>query len=193
MGGAQKAIYIYSATLFVPVYYRYMYMARSAVLPESVVAQGTAKEPTIIVRPMLTTSQKNFRDVQHPPSILSSSSTPSEITREDLDVPGARCFLLHSLLSSDECRHYVQVTEKIGYSDLSGLFPPEYRSNERVLAICQPLVDCLWTRLQPHLSRKEVVCVRPIGFGNEGTWKPFRLNECCKFGKYKYVGRYAHP
>lgn len=156
----------------------------SFLLPEPLVAQGTAKEPKIVVRPMLTTSQKNFRDVKHPQSIL-SPGRPPKTTREDLNVPGARCFLLHSLLSSEECCHYVKETEKIGYSDLSGLFPPEYRSNERVLAICQPLVDCLWKRLQPHLSRKEVIRIRPVGFGNEGTWKPFRLNECCKFGKYK--------
>ena len=161
-------------------------MAQPVVLlPEPVVAQGTGQDPTIIVRPMLTTAQKNFRDVQHPPSVICPSTQSLETTREELDVPGSRCFLLHSLLSPEECRHYIEETEKIGYSDLSGLFPREYRSNERVLAICQPLVECLWTRLQPHLSRKEVVRVRPIGFGNEGTWKPFRLNECCKFGKYK--------
>ena len=155
-------------------------------LPDPVVARGTAQESTIIVRPMLTTAQKNFRDVQHPPSIL-SQTVPPKTTREELNVPGARCFLLRSLLTPEECRYYVKETERIGYSDLSALFPREYRSNERVLAICQPLVECLWTRLQPHLSRREVIRVRPIGFGNEGTWKPFRLNECCKFGKYKYV------
>ena len=156
-------------------------------LPEPVVAEGTDKGPKITVLPMLITSQKNFRDVKHPPSVLSPSTTPPcpNITREDLNVPGARCFLLHSLLSSEECHHYIKDTERIGYSDLSGLFPPKYRSNERVLAICQPLVDCLWERIQPHLSRREVIRIRPIGFGNEGTWKPIRLNECCKFGKYK--------
>ena len=143
-------------------------------------------EPKIAVRPMLTTSQKNFRDVRHPPSILSpADGSESAITREELNVRGARCFLLHSLLSPDECRHYIEDTERIGYSDLLDLFQPEYRSNDRVLAVCQPLVDRLWARLQHHLSRREVIRIRPIGFGNEGTWKPFRLNECCKFGKYK--------
>ena len=137
----------------------------------------------VVVRPMLTTSLKNFRDVHHPPSVLSIA--PSGTTREDLNVRGARCFLVHSLLSPDECRHYIEDTERIGYSDLLDLFPPEYRSNERVLGICQPLVDCLWSRLQQHLTRKEVIRIRPVGFGNEGTWKPVRLNECCKFGKYK--------
>lgn len=146
--------------------------------------QQKGEKPKISVRPMLTTSQKNFRDVQHPPSILSPSSD-SSITREDLDVRGSRCFLLHSLLTPEECRHYIKDTERIGYSDLLDLFPPEYRNNDRVLSICQRLVDKLWARLQHHLTRREVIRIRPIGFGNEGTWKPFRLNECCKFGKYK--------
>ena len=149
-------------------------------------AQDKGTEPKITVRPMLTTSQKNFRDVQHPPSILSPSDTTTPaITREDLNVHGSRCFRLHSLLSPEECQHYIEDTERIGYSDLLDLFPPEYRSNDRVLSICQPLVDTLWKRLNPNLTRGEVIRIRPIGFGNEGTWKPFRLNECCKFGKYK--------
>ena len=141
-------------------------------------------EPDVTYRPMLTTAQKNFRDVQHPQSILSGSCS-GEVTREELSVRGSRCFLLHSLLSPEECRHYIQDTERIGYTDLLDLFPPDYRSNDRVLSICQPLVDTLWARLQGHLTRREVLRIRPIGFGNEGTWKPIRLNECCKFGKYK--------
>ena len=156
----------------------------SVLLPEPVRAPGTANEPEIIVRPMLTTAQKNFKDVRHCDSILSQAS-PQETTRQDLNVPGSRCFLLHGLLTPEECRHYIRETEKIGYSDLSDLFPAAYRSNDRVLAISEPLVECLWKRIEPFLTRREVIRVRPIGFGNEGTWKPFRLNECCKFGRYR--------
>ncbi len=108
-----------------------------------------------------------------------------KVTREDLKVPDSRCFLLHGLLTPSECAHYITETEKIGYSNLSDLFPTDYRSNDRVLSICKPLVDDLWRRLEPTLTRNEVIRVKPIGFGNEGTWKPFRLNECCKFGRYK--------
>ena len=161
-------------------------MASPAVLPEPVVAEASGEEPQIIIRPMLTTSQKHFRDVQHCPSILTLAVPPS-ISRKDLKVPGSRCFLLHGLLTLEECNFYIRETERVGYSDLSGVFPPEYRCNDRVLAICPPLADCLWKRIEAHLSRREVIRVRPIGFGNEGTWKPFRLNECCKFGKYKLV------
>ena len=160
----------------------------SVLLPEPILSPGSPSEhePDIIVRPMLTTAQKNFQDVRHCETILGVDvGGPENVSRQDLDVPGSRCFLLHSLLTAEECRHYITETERIGYSDLSGVFPPEYRSNDRVLSLCEPLADCLWRRIEPFLSRREVIRVRPMGFGNEGTWKPFRLNECCKFGRYK--------
>ena len=112
--------------------------------------------------------------------------------REELNVPGSRCFLLDSVLTPEECAHYIHETEQVGYEDLTRLFPVEYHSNDRVLSICKPLVECLWRRIQPHLTRREVICIRPVGFGNEGTWRPSRLNECCKFGKYKYLMLIEH-
>ena len=161
-------------------------MATVSLLPTPLVYPGRTSdhEPEIVIRPMLTTAQKNFQDVHHCDSILHGDTTEN-INREELDVPGARCFLLHGLLAPNECQHYISETERIGYSDLSGLFPSDYRSNDRVLAICKPLVECLWRRIEPYLTRREVIRIRPVGFGNEGTWKPFRLNECCKFGRYK--------
>ena len=158
--------------------------AKPNVLPEPLVHPGACGEPTVVIRPMLTTAKKNLRTVRDC-STIQSCYLPSDITREELDVPGSRCFLLHSVLTPDECAHYIQETEQVGYEDLTRLFPVKYRSNDRVLSICNPLVECLWRRIEPLLTRKEVICIRPVGFGNEGTWKPFRLNECCKFGKYK--------
>ena len=151
---------------------------------EPLIFPGNRNEPNIVIRPMLTTAQKNFRTVKDCPTI-DSCYLPTNITREELSVPGSRCFLLHSVLTPEECAHYIHETEEVGYEDLAHLFPVEYRSNDRVLSICKPLVECLWRRIEPLLTRKEVICIRPVGFGNEGTWRPSRLNECCKFGKYK--------
>ncbi|KAL5486910.1 hypothetical protein EMCRGX_G019450 [Ephydatia muelleri] len=142
------------------------------------------RQTKVVIRPMLTTAQKNFRTVKDCPTI-ESCYLPPNTTREELNVPGSRCFLLHSVLTPEECAHYIHETEQVGYEDLTRLFPVEYRSNDRVLSICKPLVECLWRRIEPHLTRREVICIRPVGFGNEGTWRPSRLNECCKFGKYK--------
>lgn len=157
---------------------------KSPIPSEPLVSPGSNEETKVVIRPMLVTAQKNFKTVNDCPTIQ-SRYLPPDITREELDVPGARCFLLHSVLTSEECAHYIRETEHVGYADLTNLFPVEYRSNDRVLSVCNPLVECLWRRIEPFLTRKEVICIRPVGFGNEGTWKPSRLNECCKFGKYK--------
>ncbi|KAL5486937.1 hypothetical protein EMCRGX_G019478 [Ephydatia muelleri] len=158
--------------------------------PEPLIIPRNGKDPKVVIRPMLTTAQKNFRTVKDCPTI-ESCYLPPDITREELNVPGSRCFLLHSVLTPEECAHYIHETEQVGYDDLTRLFPVEYRSNDRVLSICKPLVECLWRRIEPHLTRREVICIRPVGFGNEGTWRPSRLNECCKFGKYKCGGHFS--
>jgi hypothetical protein len=137
----------------------------------------------ITVRPMLTTSQKNFRDIKDCVSVLEAHTN---VQRKDIELgPGSRCFLLHGLLTREECHFYIEETERVGFSSLSDLFDSEYRSNNRLLSISDNLAEGLYRRLEPHLERRDIVRIRPVGFGNEGTWKPHRLNECFKFGKYQ--------
>ena len=51
----------------------------------------------IVIRPMLVTAQKNIRTIKDCPiMIIESCYLPPAITREELDVPGSRCFLLNS-------------------------------------------------------------------------------------------------
>ena len=157
---------------------------KSLMPPEPLVFPGSNEEPKVVIRPMLVTAQKNFRTVDDCPTIQSCYLLP-DITREELDVPGTRCFLLRSVLTSEECAHYIRETEDVGCVDLTNYFPVKYRSNDRVLSVCNSLVECLWRRMEPFLTFKEVIYIRPVGFGNEGTWEPSRLNEICKFGKYK--------
>ena len=142
----------------------------------------------ITIRPMLTTSQKNFKRLNHCKTITSQSNTQRRctITREDVSLPGSRCFLLHGLLTAEECRFYVDETERVGYSSLANLFETEYRSNDRLLSISEELAAGIYRRLEPYLERRDILRIRPVGFGNQGTWKPRRLNECFKFGKYEY-------
>ncbi|KAL6059672.1 Fe2OG dioxygenase domain-containing protein [Balamuthia mandrillaris] len=55
----------------------------------------------------------------------------------------------------------------------------------------KPLADLLWDRIEPFFTRRDVLRIRPVGFGNEGTWKPTRLNECFKFSKYSPGGHFS--
>jgi len=56
---------------------------------------------------------------------------------------------------------------------------------ERLLVLSDDLAENLWRRVSPMMNRDDILRVRPIGFGNGGIWKPVRLNECFKFGRYQ--------
>jgi hypothetical protein len=102
-----------------------------------------------------------------------------------------RVFQLHNLLSKAECDHYIGETERVGYRDLSKTFDAKYRSNDRVLVLDESLADSLWNRIRIMLNRSDIIRVRPMCFGNGGTWKPTRLNECFKFNRYKAGGHFS--
>ena len=53
------------------------------------------------------------------------------------------------------------------------------------------MADAIFNRIEPLLTRNDVIRVRPIGFGNEGTWRPIRLNECIKIVKYTSGGHFT--
>jgi hypothetical protein len=125
---------------------------------------------------MLTTSQKNFKTLKHCPSLVRGqlpdcTGTVRSAQRENIDLPGSRCFLLHGLLTPEECAFYVEETERVGYSTLSDLFKSEYRSNDRLLSISEELADGLYERLESHLERRDIIRVRPVGFGNENYFR----------------------
>lgn len=62
--------------------------------------------------------------------------------RGDIEVKGSRVFAVHDFLSKEECDFLVASLEKIGFaehSDLAAEYPPEYRNNERLIVLSQPL------------------------------------------------------
>jgi hypothetical protein len=63
-----------------------------------------------------------------------SADVPDSLKREDIELwPGARCFMLHNLLSNDECKQWIDSTQLsgAGYAALDKEFPPHYRNNDR--------------------------------------------------------------
>jgi hypothetical protein len=138
------------------------------------------------VKTMLTAEPKYFTRIRHTTSMMQPVPKETPIRRETVKVADdARVFLLHNLLTPTECQHYIRETEEIEYRDLTNEFEDAYRSNQRILVLSEKLADLLWLRMAPHLERNDTLRVRPMCFGNGGTWKPVRLNECFKFGKYQ--------
>jgi hypothetical protein len=53
------------------------------------------------------------RSVKLPPLIDSLGSPKQNISREDLSVEGARVFVLHNFMSSEECKFFIDATESM--------------------------------------------------------------------------------
>ena len=146
-------------------------------------------EDNIITKPMLETAKKNFIPL---PFCQSLNDKPTNIKREELtNIPNSHCFILNNLLTPEECAFYIKECEKVGFSCLADEFPSHYRINDRVLTLSQEMADALFARMEPLLTRSDVIRIRPIGFGNEGTWRPIRLNECIKIMKYTSGGHFT--
>jgi hypothetical protein len=44
----------------------------------------------------------------------------------------------------------------------------------------QDLAACLFDRIAPWVRQSDYEGRCPLGFGQQGRWKPARMNECCK-------------
>jgi prolyl 4-hydroxylase len=110
------------------------------------------------------------------------NSDPSAITKEDLPVKGA--FLLHNVLSQEECEQFIQMATAMGFEqsplrDISVVNSNyanltnrtlEVRNSERVLCdMTTEICDELSRRIEPHLPAK----VECRGF----QWEVVRVGE----------------
>ena len=158
------------------------------VFPQSVVHLGSSRDLSSNHTMQRTASQ--LSDLE-PDSRFSrvawkcDGSPIQEIERVDVTVPGARVFLLHNVLSPDECEHYITATEEAGYSSIAGEYPTAYRNNWRCLALMPEFMDQVYERIKVHIHRGDIHGVRPIGFDTGGIWSPIGLNECVKFSRYE--------
>jgi len=94
-------------------------------------------------------------------------------------VPGA--FLIHNVLTPEECKSFIEVSEKMGYGDApvstsyGMVLMKEIRDNMRVIwdtnqATLQPIYDRVKEFLPPT--------------HNNGTWSLLNLNERLRFYRY---------
>ncbi|EFC48717.1 2OG-Fe(II) oxygenase family protein [Naegleria gruberi] len=86
-------------------------------------------------------------------------------------------YLIHNLLSEEECQHLIEQTEKLSYEDLYG-YAKEYRSNKRVIVEDKISAQILFERVK---SMAPQVYVDPE---SGDTWDLAFLNSRWRFCKY---------
>ena len=88
--------------------------------------------------------------------------------------------VVRNLLSNIECQRIIDISEQLGYEDLSHIYPSSYRNNQRVMVEDQTFVDTLFSRLQPHLTEYAAL--------SENDDKPVALNPRLRICKYNKGG-----
>ncbi|XP_067681338.1 uncharacterized protein [Haliotis asinina] len=142
-------------------------------------------------------------EILHDAGELKNVSCPSgdgfaqdSVNRTEILDFGNEGFLLHGLFSPQECRHYIDKGEEVGFEPLFGV-KEEYRSCHRVSFRSQELADLLWARLAPFLSTivingdPKLQHIQGIDFLLQGTWQPLGLNPVFRLCRYLPGGHFS--
>jgi hypothetical protein len=132
------------------------------------------------------------------------SAGPTELSRTELPMPAplpARiAFVLHNVLSRDECAHLVGVCEDLGFSFWnapgeagSGEKRVDFRDADTIEATHAPLADYLWERMRPLIEPTvELAPGHPHWQRDlDGTWDAVGVNPCSLIGRYVGGGHFA--
>ncbi|UJR17950.1 hypothetical protein I4U23_004849 [Adineta vaga] len=83
--------------------------------------------------------------------------------------------LINHLITDLECQHYINESERAGYTPLNG-YQTSYRSNDRVTIVSSSLADLLFKRLSSYFPDTIL--------HHSEQWQPIGLNEVFRFCRY---------
>ncbi|XP_025104721.1 uncharacterized protein LOC112570498 [Pomacea canaliculata] len=128
------------------------------------------------------------------PEIIFHPSTT--VTKSDILDFKEEGFLLHNLLSTSECSHFITEGEKAGFEAIPGV-RDDYRSSQRITFDSPALANLLWERIKawvpvinisgdPHEKH-----IHGVTFLMQGTWQPLGLNSMFRLCRYLPGGHFA--
>ncbi|CAL1547802.1 unnamed protein product [Lymnaea stagnalis] len=119
-----------------------------------------------------------------------------EVSRVSVLDFGDECFLLKNVHTVQECNHFIQEGEKLGFEEM--LYSrDDYRSSQRLSFQSSELSMVIWRRLHKHL--KPIVIdqdpqnlhIEGVPLLMQGTWIPKGLNNIFRLARYKPGGHFA--
>ncbi|XP_041354681.1 uncharacterized protein LOC121372442 [Gigantopelta aegis] len=118
------------------------------------------------------------------------------VKQSDICDFGDQGFLLHNLMSSKECQHYIETGEISGFRELR-TSQRSYRDCQRIIFESSGLASVLWERIKDFLkditvegdpSKQHIHGVKCLV---QGTWEPHRLNKVFRLCRYYPGGHFA--
>lgn len=128
--------------------------------------------------------------------IKDTSHKSSHIRQSDVADFGDEAFLLHNVLTKDECCFFIKEGEKLGFETIRGV-RDDYRSCKRITIQSEKLAAILWSRIKPYVKDITIgdnpheVHIHGHPSLMKGTWKPVGLNCLFRLCRYLPGGHFA--
>lgn len=115
---------------------------------------------------------------------MSEECAEKKQARRDHCYEHVNLFELPAFLAPAMCRHLIEQSEKMKFSDIKKEYDASYREADRVVVKCESLARMIWEKLRKCLKRRDVFEIMPYGFGSAGVWAPVGINPCFRFTRY---------
>mmetsp|Transcript_10856 Transcript_10856/g.17235 ORF Transcript_10856/g.17235 Transcript_10856/m.17235 type:complete len:310 (+) Transcript_10856:2-931(+) len=134
-------------------------------------------------------------DAEH----LVSLGMPEEDVVLTEPAPGLDCFVLDNVLSEEQCRYLVEMTEKMEYTfwDSREEKRVDFRNADTIEVFSEEVAVVLWDRIHKVMEDK-IIRVKEGDYTNdrwqrdlEGEWKPYGTNRHLLFARYESDGHFS--
>ena len=98
--------------------------------------------------------------------------------------------LLKNVLSPKECKCIIN-SSKNKFDKIDKEYLATVRNSKRLLTLNENLSNVVWKRINNFIKEKYYENqVTPFGFGTEGEWSPYYINECFRISEYNKGARF---
>lgn len=117
---------------------------------------------------------------------------PDGVTREDI-LDENRAYVLHNLLTKEECDRIIAAAEEEGFDKLTG-YDPSYRSNKRILLQSTSIVPEMERRVKLFMEQELEVTKESTTIHRhklvDGKWEWYGLNPRLRICKYDPTNKF---
>ena len=116
------------------------------------------------------------------------------VTMEDVNVSSKSLYILKNVLTKNECDQLIENSNP-HYQSLDQEFLKSERQNNRVISLNSDFATIIYNRIRNFVfDDPKIKSVIPCGFGTDGIWEPYKINDCFRFNQYigPSIGFTAH-
>lgn len=126
--------------------------------------------------------ETNLYNILNSKNFFWETKYPKEIpTIQCQEIIPNKCWVLNSVFTPEECKKFINLSNKIGFESLNNEYPVSYRNNTRFILSSPSLEKELYKRIKDFIPQELY----------SGSWKIDGLNDFFRFCKYEKGGIFS--